>query len=73
MKFNTGDKRFGSESFLKVRMDFGVFAIAFHLKKLYKNSSKESFAQLFAELQLYVYRLVLAENQKKRFRIKNAA
>jgi hypothetical protein len=57
-------KRFRHKGFEKVQMDFGVFAVAFNLKKLCKNLSKEAFAALFGKLQLYIRMLFSLISQR---------
>jgi hypothetical protein len=64
MKFNMAYKRFRHKGFEKVQMDFGVFAMAFNLKKLCKNLSKGAFAALFSKLQLYVRMLFSLRSQR---------
>jgi transposase len=63
MKFNMAYKRFRHKGFEKVQMDFGVFAMAFNLKKLCKNLSKEAFAALFGKIRLYVRMLFSLKSQ----------
>jgi hypothetical protein len=64
MKFNRGNKRFRHKGFEKILMDFSVFAMAFHLKKLCENLSKETLAALFGKWRLYVRMLFLRKSQQ---------
>jgi hypothetical protein len=83
MKFNMGYKRFRHRFLEKVQMDFGVFAMAFNLKKLCKNLSKEAFVALWGELMLSVRILFSLKrplyfqqsivSQKRCFKMKQAA
>ena len=41
MKTNKYYKRFRHAGFSKVNMDFGIFAIAFNLQKLFRNTNEE--------------------------------
>lgn len=41
MKTNKYYKRFRHAGFAKVNMDFGIFAIAFNLQKLFRNTNEE--------------------------------
>ena len=53
MKFNMAYKRFRHRLFAKVQMDFGIFAMAFNLKKLcanLANTALRSFIRLIQEL-----------------------
>jgi hypothetical protein len=83
MKFNMGYKRFRHRLFEKVQMDFGVFAVAFNLKKLCKNLSQEAFVALWGKLMLAVrilfplkrtlYLPQSVVSQKGCFKMKNVA
>jgi transposase len=51
MKFNMAYKRFRHRLFENVQMDFGLFAMAFNLKKLCANLAKKALSTLYQQKQ----------------------
>lgn len=68
MKFDMGYKRFRHRDFDKVQMDFGIFAMAFNLKKLCSNLLKKG---LLAQLvfMLTILRLFVVIRKQKQTKI----
>ncbi len=64
MKFDMGYKRFRHRKFDKVQMDFGVFAMAFNLKKLCGNLLKKGLLAQFV-LVLNIIRLFVEVKRRK--------
>lgn len=72
MKFNMAYKRFRHRKFEKVQMDFGIFVMAFNLKKLCANLAKKAFSALYQQKQRILSLLRTKRRSKKnKFRIPN--
>ncbi|WP_255490635.1 IS1182 family transposase [Dysgonomonas sp. 511] len=67
MKFNKGYKRFRHKGFEKINMDFGVFAIAFNLLKMWRKRLKhENWTNIACfYLKIYIMNPIADKNQEK--------
>jgi len=67
MKFNKAYKRFRHRSFDNINMDFGIFAIAFNLLKMWRNTSQKTNSAKKAcfYIKIYLFYSITYQNKKQ--------